>query len=220
MYFSTVPKMYRMLRDPKMMSQFCITNFAKFAVDKYTKRNVFLDEAKHSGRAVGRIFISNEEFNSVLKQKLASREPFFCCRYGNSELTACFYALIRKQGILDGISGKLLKTAKTGPGVFPEEEDMYLEFADTYMKALGNADLNAYWGSVLMEEYMIDKVMRKDCVQYAMRALEPFQYDEPWTTALKGRNVLIVHPFAELVERQYQRRNEIFQKKKSCLIAA
>ena len=128
-------------------------------------------------------------------------------------MTACFYALLRKRGILEDTSDMLLKTAKTGPGVFPEKEDMYLEFTDTYMRALENADLNAYWGSVLMEEYLIDKVMRKDCIQYAMRALEPFQYDAPWTTSLKGRNVLVVHPFAELIERQYKRRNEIFPEK-------
>lgn len=213
MYFSTVPEMYRMLRNPKMMSQFCVTNFTKVILAKCTQKNVFLERAKHLGKAVGRPFISNEEFNKVLKQKLVSGDPFFCCRYGNSEFTACFYALLRKQGILDEIGKTLLKTAKSGPGVFPEDENVYLQFADTYMQALGNADLNAYWGSVLMEEYLIDKVMRKDCVQYAMRALEPFQYDVPWTTALKGRNVLIVHPFAELIEKQYQRRNEIFPKK-------
>ena len=81
------------------------------------------------------------------------------------------------------------------------------------MQALENADLNAYWGSVLMEEYLIDKTMRKDCVQYAMRALEPFQYGEPWTEALRGQNVLVVHPFAELIEKQYLRRGEIFPEK-------
>lgn len=213
MYITTVPKWYRMLRDPQMTLQFYITNFLKFAVDKVTKRNVFLDAAKRSGRAVGRPFISNEEFNSLLKERLVSEEPFFCCRYGNSELTACFYALLREKGILDDISSKLLKTAKTGPGVFPEKEEIYLKFAEEYIVALKNADLNAYWGTVLMEEYLIDHTMSNNCVQYAMRALEPFPYDEPWTMALEGRDVLIVHPFDELIERQYQRRKEIFPEK-------
>lgn len=213
MYINTVPKLYRMLRYPKMMSQFCVTNFMKFFLNKYTKRNVFLDEAKHFGRAVGRIFISNEELNSVLRQKLISRDAFFCCRYGATEITSCFYALIRNKRVLDEISEASLKKAKTSSGIFPEKEDFFLQFADTYMLALGNADLNAYWGSVLMEEYLINEVMRKDCVQYEMRALEPFQYDTPWTMALEGRNVLIVHPFAELIESQYQRRKEIFPDK-------
>lgn len=213
MYINTVPKLYRMLRYPKMMTQFCVTNFTKFALNKLTGDNAFLEKAKHTGRAVGRSFVHNESFNEILKQKLSSREPFFCCRYGNSELTACFYALLREKGILDDISSKLLKTAKTGPGVFPEKEEIYLKFAEEYIAALKNADLNAYWGTVLMEEYLIDHTMSNNCVQYAMRGLEPFQYGEPWTLALGGMNVLVVHPFAELIESQYQRRKEIFPEK-------
>lgn len=213
MYFNTIPKLYRMISCPKIMFQFCVTNVIKFALDKYTKKNMFLDRAKKTGKAVGRTFITNDSFNELLKEKISSKAPFFCCRYGNSELTACFYALMREKNILDNIGDKLLKTAKTGPGVFPENEEVYLKFAEEYIKALENADLNAYWGSVLMEEYMIDSNMSKDCIQYAMRALEPFQYKEPWTLALTG-NVLVVHPFAELIEKQYQRRNEIFPEKK------
>lgn len=213
MYINTVPKLYRMLRDPKMMLEFCITNFYKFAGDKLTKKNIFLNKAKYSGRVVGRTFISNEEFNSKLKEKITSASPFFCCRYGATEITSCFYAWIRNQNILDKISETSLKKAKTSSGIFPEREEIFLQFADIYMRALENADLNAYWGSILMEEYLIDKTMRKECDQYAMRALEPFQYNEPWTLALEGVNVLVVHPFAELIESQYQRRKEIFPEK-------
>lgn len=214
MYYNTVPKWYRMFRYPSIASRFYIQNLVKFTINKYTKRNISMDHAKKSCAAVGRPFLSNEKFNTEIKRRISSVAPFFCCRYGNSELTACFYALLRKHNILDCISPKLLKTVKTGSGVFPEDEGIYLQFADTYMAALGNADMNAYWGSVLMEEYMIGRIMGKDCLQYAMRALEPFQYDEPWTMALEGKNVLAVHPFAELIEEQYQRRDQIFPKNK------
>ena len=213
MYINTVPKLYRMLKYPKMMIHFCGINFAKFALDKMTGTSLFLNKAKNCKRAVGRSFINNDGFNEILKQKIRSGEPFFCCRYGNSELTACFYALMREKGILDHITAELLKKAKTGPGVFPEKEDTYLSFAKIYAEALKNADLNAYWGTVLMEEYLVDQIMGKGCVQYAMRALEPFQYSEPWTLALGGGTVLVVHPFAELIESQYQRRKEIFPNK-------
>lgn len=213
MYFNTVPGGYRMLRHPNMLVQFYFRNLVKFSLSKYMKRNVYLERAKKSGKAVGRTFLSNEQFNTEIQQKIASGEPFFCCRYGNSEFTACFYALLRKKGILDCINEKLLKTAKSGPGIFPESEETYLQFADSYMEALAEADMNAYWGSVLMEEYLIDRIMKKKCTQYAMRALEPFQYADPWTQALKGMKVLVVHPFKELIQQQYARRKEIFPEK-------
>lgn len=213
MYFSTVPKGYRMLRQPDMMVQFYFRNLEKFVLSKCLKRNVYLDRAKKSGKAVGRTFLSNEQFNTAIQQKIASGEPFFCCRYGATEITTCFYARIRQGKILDSLDRTMLRRLKTSSGVFPESEDMYLIFADSYMQALTEADMNAYWGSVLMEEYLIDRIMKKECTQYAMRALEPFQYEVPWTQALKGRKVLVVHPFKELIQQQYERRKEIFPDK-------
>ena len=38
----------------------------------------------------------------------------------------------------------------------------------------------------------------------------PFFWSLPWTSALRDRKVLVVHPFAETIERQYQRRAELF----------
>lgn len=214
MYYKSIPEWHRMLRYPQMAFQFYVHNLAKFALGKCMQRNMFLDRAKRSGVAVGRSFLSNEAFNTEIKKRVVSGDPFFCCRYGATEITTCFYADIRNLGILDSINGSALKRLKTSSGVFPEDELTYLKFADIYIKALENADLNAYWGSVLMEEYMIGKHMKKDCSQYAMRALEPFQYDEPWTLVLDGRDVLVVHPFKELIESQYKQRDKIFTGKK------
>lgn len=213
MYISAVPKGYRMLRYPNMMAQFYIRNFVKFAQNKYLKRNVYLNRAKKAGKAVGRPFLSNEQFNTAIQQKIASGEPFFCCRYGGTELVSCFYSKLRTLGILDSIDRTMLRKLKTSSGVFPESESVYLTFADNYMRALAEVDMSCYIGSLLMEEYMIDKLMKKDCTQYAMRALEPFQYENPWTMALKGKKVLIVHPFTELIQQQYARRREIFPDK-------
>lgn len=213
MYINVIKKKYRLLKYPKVMYHFFCITMLKISASKLFNRNIFLEKAKRKGKAVGRSFISNEKFNNTIKEKIISKQPFFSCRYGNSELTACFYALMREWRILDYISDNLLKIAKSGPGVFPENEETYMYFASEYKKALKHADLNAYWGSTIMEEYLIDSFMKKDLVQYAMRALEPFQYEEPWTMALAGKKVLIVHPFSELIESQYNKKNEIFPNK-------
>ena len=40
---------------------------------------------------------------------------------------------------------------------------------------------------------------------------EPWSSPEkPWSAALKGKKVLVIHPFKETIERQYKRREEIF----------
>lgn len=213
MYLNTITKKHRLLKYPKVMYHFFFVMMVKIAASKILKKNAFLEKAKRKCKAVGRTFILNDEFNKRITEKILSNEPFFCCRYGASELTACFYTLMRERNVLDSIKNRLLKTIKTASGVFPENEETYLNFGRVYRKALNSADFNAYWGSAFMEEYLIEAYMKKDLILYAMRALEPFQYDEPWTWALKGKKVLIVHPFAELIEEQYKKRNEIFPDK-------
>lgn len=210
MYLSVVKNPFRMMKNPEMFFHFYCVNLIKIAVAKCLSCNICLEHAQKRKYALRRPFLHNEEFNEQLKKKILSNKPFFCCRYGNSELTACFYAQLRENGLTSAISEKHLKTAKSGPGVFPEKEDMYLEFSKVYYNALESADFNAYWGSVLMEEYLLSKILSDNCAQMAMRALEPFQYDVPWTVALTGKKVLVVHPFANLIAEQYKRRNEIF----------
>ena len=210
MYFETVPNLSRFTKQPKEGYHFIIYNTLKFTCNKVLNKNILQERAKRKAVAVGRPFLDNGAFNDLIKKQIQTNKPLFVSRYGNSELVACFYAKIRHEGIIDQISDSLLYKAKSGPGVFPQNEEVYLLFAEEYTKALTNADLNAYWGNVLMEEYMIDCYEPKSCQQYAMRALEPFQYADPWTLALKGKKLLIVHPFADLIESQYKRMNEIF----------
>ena len=214
MYLSIISKPFRTIKHPTLLNQFYLNNFVKLGLCKLTKKNLYLEKAKRLKKAAGRPFVNNDAFNEILKEKLNSTEPFFCCRYGSNELSSYFYGLLKKLGILDNVPPKCIRQLKYSSGVFPEKEETFLQFSEEYIKALGNADLNAYWGSVLMEEHMIAHSMSKTCVQYAKRALEPFQYQEPWTVALGGKKVLIVHPFSELIKQQYQRINEIFPGKK------
>lgn len=213
MYLNTITKKYRLLKYPKIMYHFFCVTMVKFSVNKFLKKNIFLEKAKRKHKAVGRIFISNDEFNKRIKEKILSKEPFFCCRYGGNELTACFFAMMKERGVIDGLNAEQLKKWKTSSGVFPEKEDIVMSYTKKYREAMQWADFNAYMGSFLMEEYIINTFIKKDCVQYAMRALEPFQYDEPWTWALKEKKVLVVHPFSDLIEEQYKKRNEIFPDK-------
>jgi hypothetical protein len=41
--------------------------------------------------------------------------------------------------------------------------------------------------------------------------LNPYFSKIPWTKALKGKKVLVVHPFANTIERQYQKRQLLFK---------
>lgn len=41
-------------------------------------------------------------------------------------------------------------------------------------------------------------------------SLEPWFSDYPWSAALKGKKVLVIHPFSETIQKQYKNREYIF----------
>jgi hypothetical protein len=41
--------------------------------------------------------------------------------------------------------------------------------------------------------------------------LDPYWSISPWTKALEGKKILVVHPFAETIEKQYKKREFIFK---------
>ncbi len=39
----------------------------------------------------------------------------------------------------------------------------------------------------------------------------PFLYKNPWSAALKGKKVLVIHPFEETIIKQYEKREKLFK---------
>ena len=46
-----------------------------------------------------------------------------------------------------------------------------------------------------------------------MEDLEPYDYQRPWSKALAGKRVLIIHPFAKSIQSQYAKRNLLWENK-------
>ena len=44
----------------------------------------------------------------------------------------------------------------------------------------------------------------------ALRLLEPFWSKQPWTKALEKQKILVIHPFAEAISKQYNQREVLF----------
>lgn len=62
-------------------------------------------------------------------------------------------------------------------------------------------------GSRVPEEYLIqDKLTHVKRI--AFEWLEPWFSKYPWTKQLAGKKVLVIHPFAELIEKQYKEKRK------------
>jgi len=67
-------------------------------------------------------------------------------------------------------------------------------------------------GTWRKEEYYVRDRIRK-AVKIRLKDIEPYRHPRPWTTVLEGKKVLVVHPFADTIMSQYQRRSLLFENK-------
>ena len=69
-------------------------------------------------------------------------------------------------------------------------------------------DILGSWVST--EQYLNEQL--KSASRVHLMQLEPFWGTKPWSRALKGKRVLVVHPFSETIKTQYNKRHELFSK--------
>ena len=50
-----------------------------------------------------------------------------------------------------------------------------------------------------------------DASLVSIRSLESWLFSDPWTSALRGKRVLVVHPFEESIREQYAKRTLLFE---------
>ena len=76
------------------------------------------------------------------------------------------------------------------------------------LDAASELDLLAMW-HLHMEDFIIEEYVSQAKLTYLLR-LEPWLSKNPWSAALKGKKVLIIHPFEETILAQYQKRELLF----------
>jgi hypothetical protein len=67
-------------------------------------------------------------------------------------------------------------------------------------------------GSWRTEEQWFDKDLR-NVIKVPLADLEPYYFNNPWTTALEGKRVLVIHPFEDTIRKQYARLDTLFADK-------
>ena len=153
-----------------------------------------------------------DEGNKTLAGMIESGKPFAAVRYGGTEAKTIADVLYTKAGgKLGGLSDKTLYRIMNLSGFFPEDKSQLFRFTDLYTECAGEVDILGVW-NIMMQSYLADEVTR-DAKLAELRLFEPYYFNEPWTKALKGKKVLVIHPFAETIESQYKKRELLFDNK-------
>lgn len=169
--------------------------------DEHTYSSYFNKARKYCGRTT----LLADEANELIYNLIVEGSPLMIARYGSTELY--------NMEVFDlGYKPKYdiaLYTLTMNSGFFPKSETAAKEFTSILKDASRQVDVLAFW-NMFREEYYIKKLMRRDTQLIQLRFLEPWFSLKPWTRALCGKRVLVIHPFAELITRQYTKREELF----------
>lgn len=150
--------------------------------------------------------LTAQQANDFYREKILSGEPFLGARLGSGEMRRVNRYFMRKFGLCkdyrpDHIASVILNHS-------PELADWYCE---RLVETMPLVDIMPAWCAIA-EPYLI-RQFAKDAKLCNIQDIEPFWYENPWTSALKGKKVLVINPFDESIQMQYKKRELLFKDK-------
>ena len=158
--------------------------------------------------------------NDIIHDKLIGEEPCMISRFGTTELNCInnFVCINSKDNYIKKLSNYILDNTHTPwwnrdhfeimsvySGIFPPSVDTSVKFSERYLQDIPLIDvLGAFQ---YYEKFM---PLRSDVKKIQLETLYPFFVDRPWTRALAGKKVLVVHPFDFSIRSQYEKRKKLF----------
>ena len=156
-------------------------------------------------QALFRELLHHEDANRHIHALIVSGQPLLISRIGHTEGRIVGEWLFR-----GGHYGQLThKQAHQNAGIFPVEGSLLTRFSEIYSAALGEVDLLGFWQTSYQARWLASLAKRP--LLAPLESLEPYFHPQPWSSALAGRRVLVVHPFARSIASQYrQHRQSLF----------
>ena len=154
--------------------------------------------------------LTAEEGNNSLQKLVESGTPFAAARFGGTETKTIADVLYTQAGgKIGGVNDRTLERIMELSGFFPADKQALNQFAQLYIESSAEIDMLGVW-NILLQSYLADHYVKQ--AQLAeLRMFEPYYFNNPWTSALKGKRVVVVHPFAETIESQYEKRTKLFE---------
>jgi hypothetical protein len=95
---------------------------------------------------------------------------------------------------------------QTLSGFYPLTKSALSRFSSIYLQAIQDLNLLGSW--VPGENHFSEALANATVT--GLGALSPIGNDDPWTKALAGKRVLVVHPFSQSIQEQYPKRRFLF----------
>jgi hypothetical protein len=152
--------------------------------------------------------------NLQIKRVIESNQPFFIGRIAGVELQTAYNQL---EGNAYEIPSNMLEL-ENNAGIKIATYDSLSVYTEKLLQSYEHCTHIAEWSGKVFEitgkgQNLVTKrtphIPKLDAI-----ALEPYYFQESWMDALKGKRILIVHPFVTTIQQQIENLKEIFPNRK------
>lgn len=142
--------------------------------------------------------------NNFISHYLKNNKPLCAGKIGVTELNVLRYAY----------NPFLQHEVEDIAGLYPYNKETAETFIKDMQVALSHVDLIPKWSKIHPD--FESQVFAKCCPNAhitMLQHLEPYFFDKPWTDYLEGKTVLVVSPFADSIEKNYNNLDKIWNGK-------
>ena len=161
--------------------------------------------------------INGKDVQELIRTMLESDKPCMIARFGATELTAmegyrCNISFRNIKRYLNkeidhiGYTNYIANNMWELSGFFPSNKQTLDKFSEMMIGMLPMVDVLGSWRT---EEQWFDEDLC-NVTKVPLADLEPYYFDNPWTIALEGKRVLVIHPFEDTIRKQYANLDKLF----------
>jgi hypothetical protein len=156
--------------------------------------------------------LSLEDSNKAITQFIKTNEPFLISRLGSGELRCtCNYLHFKEKNKKTIWHHQIKYEMYNYGGIFPQNSKTLKIFSEIYIDAVQYIDAIGIWYNI-GENKIIESYCPKAKL-VPLISLEPYIHASPWSALLKGKKVLVIHPFTDTIKSQYNKRGVLFNNK-------
>lgn len=146
-----------------------------------------------------------QDAQAAMIKLLQSDAPCMIGRFGSVEIQATLWSILPPP-ISNLLKHKAFRGLFNNAGFFPVNESSVKKFGKLMIESMNQCDCLASWR---IEEFFFKKHLRQaERIKLGCLGPDNDGFENSWFKTLKGKNVLVVSPFAELIEEQYSTKRE------------
>jgi hypothetical protein len=144
-----------------------------------------------------------EPGSAAIRKLVDSGRPAMIARFGSSEIKATLFPKL-PSWLGHFVEHRVFSDMAIASGFFPPDRPSIERFSKLMYEDMKDLDILGSWR---LEERLLKRQTSK-VVRVELAAMEPYLCADPWSEALEGKRVLVVHPFTNSIKAQYHNHRE------------